>query len=53
MTEDEKKKWDEENKNVVINNETGQRRKFKTSDEATAFQEYLVFELGIDAEVLG
>jgi len=35
----------------VINNETGEVRCFETLEEALAYQEYMVFTLGIDAEV--
>ena len=38
--------------NKVINNETGKVTEFLTMDQAQAYQEYLVFKLGIDAEVL-
>jgi len=36
----------------VINNETGEVREFQSLNEAIAYQEYLVFICGIDAEVL-
>jgi len=36
----------------VINNNSGIIKEFNTMDEAQAYQEYLVFTLGIDAEVL-
>jgi hypothetical protein len=36
----------------VINNETGEIRNFTNADKAYEYQEYLVFTLGIDAEVL-
>lgn len=36
----------------VINNETGEIREFDNMDKAQAYQEYLVFIKGIDAEVL-
>ena len=36
----------------VKNNENGKIREFKTLKQAIAYQEYLVFSLGIDAEVL-
>jgi hypothetical protein len=36
----------------VKNNETGKIKNFKTLTEAINWQEYLVFVLGIDAEIL-
>lgn len=36
----------------VINNETKHIRIFGTMEEAMSYQEYLVFVLGVDAEVL-
>ena len=37
---------------TVINNETGKTKEFATMEAALAYQEYLVFVMGIDAEVL-
>lgn len=37
---------------IVKNNETGKVVEFALMDEAMAYQEYLVFVLGIDAEIL-
>jgi len=36
----------------VKNNESGKIKEFKTLKEAIEYQEYLVFRLGIDAEIL-
>ena len=36
----------------VRNNENGRTRLFKTINEAITFQEYCVYVLGIDCEVL-
>jgi Mn-dependent DtxR family transcriptional regulator len=36
----------------VKNNENGKEKSFDTMDKAQEYQEYLVFTLGIDAEVL-
>lgn len=36
----------------VKNNESGKEKEFKTIQEAIKYQEYLVFVLGIDAEIL-
>jgi len=41
----------EEKKFIVINNETGKEKEFKTFDEANRYVEHLVFGLGIDAEI--
>ena len=39
-------------KYYVKNNENGKIKEFDTIDKACEYQEYLVFTLGIDAEVL-
>ena len=36
----------------VKNNESGKIREFKTMQEAIKYQEYLIFVLGIDSEIL-